>query len=660
MATPHVAGSAALLAQEHPTWTGQQLKAALTGSAKPNDKLNVYAQGSGRVDVARAISQVVTTEPTNVSLGTQVWPHDDDQPVAKTVTYRNAGTTDVTLDVTLSATGPNGGAAPAGLLTASATKVTIPAGGTASVNVVGDTRVSAADGTYSGTLTASSRDTQVITPVSVNREPESYDVNVNHIGLDGQPASDYSTALYNLENGRIYSAYSPDGHATVRLPKGHYILDSVAVGEHISWLTFPALEVTQEATVDLDYRKAQQTKITAPDETSTFHLGDVSYNRSLGTSSFGFGWVFLGGDLSDLWTAGLGPELPPNEFVAQYNTQWTGGNGDYYGLAYYANGVFPNGLVRADKKESLAHVHSTYATPVPGRSGLTSAFPYPKFGPPLGGWSALLPVSLPGERNDYYTPEAQWGPELWQLGPTGKLEVQLASPVRSLPAGGTTELSFNRGVFAPALPQTKYDFLYLTRTGDEITANIPLWGDAAGNSAFSLVDKASTVLYKDGVKVGESTTDGSGRFTVPPEGGNYVLSTEGVRSGVSDVSTTVRATWTFRSEHTTGTAPVRLPISTLRFTPALDATNSATAGESLIVPITFQQQASGTGTLPRTLTVEASFDGGLTWSAAPVVANVFAVVQHPNDATSVSLRAKATDRSGNSVEETLLNAYKLH
>ncbi|MFD1048263.1 creatininase family protein [Kibdelosporangium lantanae] len=60
--------------------------------------------------------------------------------------------------------------------------------------------------------------------------------------------------------------------------------------------------------------------------------------------------------------------------------------------------------------------------------------------------------------------------------------------------------------------------------GDEITANIPLWGDAAGNSAFSLVDKASTVLYKDGVKVGESTTDGSGRFTVPPEGGNYVLS----------------------------------------------------------------------------------------------------------------------------------------
>ncbi|MFD1050934.1 hypothetical protein ACFQ1S_38115, partial [Kibdelosporangium lantanae] len=209
--------------------------------------------------------------------------------------------------------------------------------------------------------------------MSVNREPESYDVNVNHIGLDGQPASDYSTALYNLENGRIYSAYSPDGHATVRLPKGHYILDSVAVGEHISWLTFPALEVTQEATVDLDYRKAQQTKITAPDETSTFHLGDVSYNRSLGTSSFGFGWVFLGGDLSDLWTAGLGPELPPNEFVAQYNTQWTGGNGDYYGLAYYANGVFPNGLVRADKKESLAHVHSTYATPVPGRSGLTSA-----------------------------------------------------------------------------------------------------------------------------------------------------------------------------------------------------------------------------------------------------------------------------------------------
>lgn len=40
MATPHVAGAAAILAQQHPQWTGPQLKAALMASAKPNPALD--------------------------------------------------------------------------------------------------------------------------------------------------------------------------------------------------------------------------------------------------------------------------------------------------------------------------------------------------------------------------------------------------------------------------------------------------------------------------------------------------------------------------------------------------------------------------------------------------------------------------------------------
>ena len=36
MAAPHVAGAAAILAQRHPDWSGQQLKAALIGSAAPS------------------------------------------------------------------------------------------------------------------------------------------------------------------------------------------------------------------------------------------------------------------------------------------------------------------------------------------------------------------------------------------------------------------------------------------------------------------------------------------------------------------------------------------------------------------------------------------------------------------------------------------------
>jgi subtilisin family serine protease len=63
MAAPHVAGAAAILAQEHPDWSGPQLKAALTASAKPNPALGAHTQGSGRVDVARAIGQYVRACP---------------------------------------------------------------------------------------------------------------------------------------------------------------------------------------------------------------------------------------------------------------------------------------------------------------------------------------------------------------------------------------------------------------------------------------------------------------------------------------------------------------------------------------------------------------------------------------------------------------------
>ncbi|MFI5756600.1 S8 family serine peptidase [Streptomyces sp. NPDC051569] len=115
MATPHVAGAAAILAQEHPDWTGARIKQALTASAKPTAGLDAYAQGTGRTDVARAVRQTVVTEQTSVGFGLQKWPHADDKVISRTVTYRNTGAAPVTLDLSLTATGPKGGAAPAGM-----------------------------------------------------------------------------------------------------------------------------------------------------------------------------------------------------------------------------------------------------------------------------------------------------------------------------------------------------------------------------------------------------------------------------------------------------------------------------------------------------------------------------------------------------------------
>jgi hypothetical protein len=96
----------------------------------------------------------------------------------------------------------------------------------------------------------------------------------------------------------------------------------------------------------------------------------------------------------------------------------------------------------------------------------------------------------------------------------------------------------------------------------------------------------------------------------------------------------------------------------VRFLPRLDNDNAARADRPFLIPVALQQQ-SGVLTRPATLTVDVSYDEGTTWTPAQVLGNLAVLLHHPADATSVSLRAKASDRDGNAVEQTIIRAYKL-
>ncbi len=97
MATPHVAGAAALLVEQHPTWTPGQVKSALMGTAGPawqntarTDEASVLLEGAGLANVAAADDPKVFTDPQSLSLR-RIDVTNGPQHVAKLLTVSDAG-----------------------------------------------------------------------------------------------------------------------------------------------------------------------------------------------------------------------------------------------------------------------------------------------------------------------------------------------------------------------------------------------------------------------------------------------------------------------------------------------------------------------------------------------------------------------------------------
>lgn len=271
-------------------------------------------------------------------------------------------------------------------------------------------------------------------------------------------------------------------------------------------------------------------------------------------------------------------------------------------------------------------------------------------------------VALPSRLTEFYNSDSgrtQWSGELiTTVPPTGALESEFTSGFKEFRPGTTQQARFNHAVFGPAFPDVGFPEAF--RFGDLAGFRLPLFGDSDGDAGLSPVDSGSTKLFRDGQLVGETAQAGFGTFTLPPEAAGYRLTTSAVRPGIFDVSTRIDAAWTFRSAHTddTGLNPTPLPLSAIRFTPKLDDDNTARAGRPFLVPVALQLQSGATVRPPR-LSVEVSYDEGKTWRPAQVLGNLAVLLFHPAGATSVSLRAKASDRNGNTVEQTIIRAYKL-
>jgi hypothetical protein len=267
MATPHVAGAAAIMLEEFPDWTPQQVKAALVSTATPGSS-TVYQQGGGRVDLARAHQQGVYATKAPVDFGYFPYPQQGGTPVTEQLGFVNTTGADVTLDLTATVTDEDGAPAPAGQLTLAADQVTVPAGGTATVEATVDPSVGE-PALYGGRVDATSADgsVAVTVPVGWYVEPESYDLTFDVVARDGRPAGGISWVdlVDAVDTTRFNERVSfTDGSATVRVPAGTYSAmgfvftydDASVYATEVSIAGDPQVEVTGDTTVRIDATRA--------------------------------------------------------------------------------------------------------------------------------------------------------------------------------------------------------------------------------------------------------------------------------------------------------------------------------------------------------------------------------------------------------------------
>ncbi|MFD6422523.1 S8 family serine peptidase [Streptomyces sp. NPDC060198] len=272
MATPHVAGAAAILKQRHPDWSGSRLKDALMSSSRPLDAYTPYEQGTGRVDVKAAVDTTIVATGS-VEVADYAWPHDASDEVAeRTITYTNTGKQDVTLHL---ATDSDSEA-----YTLATPELTVPAGSTAEAVLSIDPAEVDAGTLFSGQVLATDATGATVahTGFAVSKEEERYDLTIQLRGRAGEPV-DGQVVFAALEDPTL-RVVNVSGDTTLRLPPGNYSAWSTldidgdrTDSKALAFLAAPETILgTGPRTITLDASKARKISARAPQESETRQL----------------------------------------------------------------------------------------------------------------------------------------------------------------------------------------------------------------------------------------------------------------------------------------------------------------------------------------------------------------------------------------------------
>ncbi|WP_371604361.1 S8 family serine peptidase [Streptomyces sp. NBC_01220] len=662
MATPHVAGSAALVAQAHPDWNGEQIKTALMNSAEPNTKRAPYQQGTGRVDVGTAVRQTVLASPANLTT-TAGWSDGAGKDTEHTVTFTNNGDSATTLDLAIEKPlSPTAQPGNAGQFSVDRDQVTVPAHGTATATVT--TRATLLPhGPWSAVLTASQDGTPVTrTILAVNSPVPSHQVTVHAEQRDGTPATG-TALLVNRWTGDRYPVRLTAGTAAVTVPEAQYwvgmTITSGTGTERTTTMAATSVTPIDDTAVDLDARTAVPVTVDVHDPAARATAVQAALALPAGTGMYTLSVVTTGERAGQTLYA-----TPFAEADAKYRTFAVFASKDastqapspfFYHVARTWNDGVPAGpafsVHRRDLTDVRVHLNAQGA-PAAGTTGATPDD------------DALLPlfidqqVRFPSIVRDYRT-AGEWLDRATIAG-----RQSIATSAQTFGPHALRRLDFAAAVVGPALPAVA-----AYRVDDTVVwAGTPWFVDGDGTRGGSDWGATGTLkLAKDGQQVSQWSAIGSAKSVAAPAGpGRYTLDADLTRDqAYAALSTRVQAQWAFDSDTDAGAGTV-LPLMAVRFTPhGLDESGGARFLAVTRVDLAVQRAPGAAEATVGPTRLEVSWDDGVTWHTVKVTAGKHGSPDHayliaPLRASYATLRATVTASDGSSVKQTVTRAFQVN
>ncbi|WP_405682579.1 S8 family peptidase [Streptomyces sp. NBC_00057] len=683
MATPHVAGAAAVVRQAHPDWTAQQVKAALVSSARTGGKVaGADETGAGVLDVAGAVDQQVLSAPA-VQAGSYSWPQDASDRTTVQVPFTNTGSSDLTLSLKVSGVhGNDGSDITSGVLKLDEGKVTVPAGATVQVPLRVDPTAhlkAAQYGAVTGRILATGGDVHVSVPVTLYVEPETVTLRVKVIDRNGNPATGPSSLDVVSLDADKGERRSNEGAAEqmYRLRPGDYAISSFVgtydannAPESISYLAHPQMRITQDATVVLDARKAHQLSLRT-DRPSTVSNTSFSYARTWDDTWLLSGSLMAGKTVQKFYADVQGRA---QKGTFEFRPTWRA-TGSEDGAPYVYNVSFPTeGPLHSDqlyqpKDSKLAQVTEKWNAVGKEADYIDAMFIHPS-------WSSntYIPVSpfgtvhVPGTRTAYYTT----GDDVWAHSAMSSFPFAafMGDQDRTYQPGDRRSEEWYRGILRPAAPRDPAGNLALAaeRQGNLIGIQSAFWVDASGDHwsyGGSFGDIGNMVLKRNGEQIA-TTAWPYGVFKVPDEDSAYELTQNLFKIPSSDRnwlrSTEISTTWSFRSHREPDVYSRGLPILFPAYDlPLLDGLNTLPAQSGIKVGLSAEGHAGYAPGAVTAASLSYSYDGGTTWTKAPTEqqdGKWTAVLDHTGaTGKQVTLKATLTDSKGNAVTQTITRAY---